>query len=86
MVGDAIIVRGMGGERWWGPGDNGSGSSTVPCSELMGERKESTVVLDGGWQVGAISSEFKIPNLIQTWFAPKLTFLGLIFFNKNTER
>jgi hypothetical protein len=48
VVGDAIIVRGMGGERWWGPGDNDSGSSTVPCSELMGERKESTVVLDGG--------------------------------------
>jgi hypothetical protein len=72
--------------KWvWADG-SGCGGSAV---RDMGERRKESVVVKGEvdrWVPPCKIKRIQILNFLQTWFAPKVNFLGLNNLNKNTGR
>jgi hypothetical protein len=55
----------------------------------MGERRKEPGWVKGEadrWVPPGDLNEFKNPNFVQTWFAPKVIFLGSKNLDENTDR
>jgi hypothetical protein len=80
--------KGEGVDGSWG-GSRWLDGMTPTTGSGMGERRKEPGWVKGEadrWVPPGDLNEFKNPNFVQTWFAPKVIFLGSKNLDENTDR